>query len=153
MTDFVYTPAKRDLLKGDLDLDAAGDKVWAMLVMTNTTADTEKDTALVGDITTLDEYDGTGYVRKACANQTVTEVDASDLAKWAFDAITWTSLGAGTRQAAAVVLYVDADNDGDPADDAANRLLAYIDSNGLPFTGDGTNVVYTPHANGVLAAT
>ena len=153
MASFVYTPAKRDLLKGDLDLDEAGLKVWAMLVMTNTTADTEKDLEFVGLIGTLDEYDGAAYVRKACNTQLVTEVDGSDLAKWSFDAIVWTGLGAGTRQAAGVVLYVDADADGLAADDATNRLIAYIDTGGFPFSGDGTNVTLTPHANGVLAAT
>ena len=56
MASFVYTYAKTKLLSGDLDLNAHD--IRLMLVMTNTTADTEADKVFVGDFTTLDEMDG-----------------------------------------------------------------------------------------------
>lgn len=153
MAAFVYTPAKLEIAKGDLDFDEAGDALWAMLVMSNTTADTEQDTKFVGSLVTLDEYGGANYVRKNLANQVTTEDDPNNRAEFSADTVTWSALGVGARQAIALVLYIDADNDGDPADDAANILVAYIDTGGFPFDGNGGDVTVTWNAQGILQVT
>lgn len=124
MADYWFNRSLRNLVKGDLDFDSA--TLWCALVMTNTTADTNRDAATLSALT-LDESDGTNYVRKALGSITVTEdltndridIDAAD--------ITWTALGNGTRQIQGYLIYVDADNDGDPADDAANIPVLYRD--------------------------
>lgn len=147
MASFVYTPAKAAIMRGELNFQEAGDDLRVLLVMTNTTADTEQDMANIADITTLDEMDGANYVRKALANQTVTEVDASDLAKLTCDNITWSTLGVGTRQVAGMVLYKHVTNDADAV------LIAYIDSGGFPFTANGGDVTVTINADGLLQLT
>ncbi len=53
MANFVYTRAARDIFKGDLDFDEAGDDLRVALVMTNTTADTEEDTTLMNGFSTM----------------------------------------------------------------------------------------------------
>ena len=111
MASVVYNQFKKYSADGTIDLDT--DNVWAALVMTNTTADTENDgIEHVGDLTTLDESDGSGYVRKALITKVVNLDDANDRAEFDADDITWTALGNGTRALQGVLLYVDADNDG-----------------------------------------
>src|SRR5688572_32608988 len=86
------------MAKADLDYDTADLRLVG--VMTNTTADTEKDVITVGAFGTLDEYDGSGYSRVALTGESVAyddandrvEIDCSDLAPW------FAALGAGTRQ-------------------------------------------------------
>lgn len=144
---FVYTGFKNRLLKGDVDFDTQD--IRAMLVMTNTTADTDQDSNVVNDITTLDEYDGAGYSRAALASETVNQDNANNRAE--FDAADFTfgaTVAAGTRQAAGIVLYRHVD--GTAAND---QLIAYIDSGGFPFAGNGGSVSVTVNAEGLLQAT
>lgn len=146
---FWYTPAKEALAKGDLDFDEAGNDIRVMLVMTNTTADTEQDTALISAFTTLDEYDGTGYTRQALAAQSVVRDDANNRAE-----ITATSpiefgatVGAGTRSAAGAVVYKHV------GADSANIPIAYIDTGGFPVNGGGGPFRITINAEGLLQIT
>lgn len=82
------------------------DTVKAILVMTSSTIFSQNDGIVyVGDFTTLDECNGTNYVRKTLANKTVTKSDANDWAYWDADDITWTALGAGSRALMGVLLY------------------------------------------------
>lgn len=147
MASFVYDHAKFLLLEGLLDFQEASDDIRIALVMTNTTVDTEKAKATISAFTTLDEYDGANYARKACANQAVTEVGGSNLGKFSFDAITWTALGIGTRQCQGLLLYKHVTNDAD------SIPIAFIDTGGFPFDGNGGNVTLTPNAAGFLQAT
>jgi hypothetical protein len=73
MVSFVYHKALTAILNGNIDWDA--NDLRALLVMTNTTADTETDVQFISDFTTLDEMDGTNYVRKQ-----LTEAVNEDLA-------------------------------------------------------------------------
>ena len=145
---FAYTPFKERLLAGDVDMDEAANDVRVMLVMTNTTADTDQDAANIAAITTLDEYDGAAYVRKALANQVTNQDDPNNRGEFDADDITWTALGAGTRQAAGMVVYRHVDGT------AANDLpIAYIDTGGFPFSGNGGNVTVTWNAEGIIQTT
>lgn len=142
---FVYTPAKTKLLGGLLDFDTHDMRV--LLVMTNTTADTEQDDEFVGTIVTLDEMDGANYVRKALASEAINEDAANNRAEFDAADVTWTALGAGTRQVAGAVLYRHVTNDAD------SPIIAYIDTGGFPFTASGTDVTITWNAEGILQAT
>jgi hypothetical protein len=147
MANFVYTGEKQRAAKGDRDWDTAD--IRALLVMTNTTADTEQDASVIGDFTTLDEYDGTGYARVDLGVTTVTQDDANnrsevDVADFTFGS----SVGPGTRQAQAMVLYVDLGGS-----DTANPVVAYVDTGGFPFTGNGGAVNVTVNAEGLIQYT
>ena len=62
-------------------------------------------------ITSLTEYLGANYVIKTLAGQSVTQVDASDLAKFNGDDIVWTSLGDHATDITAAVLWDDSVSD------------------------------------------
>ena len=117
--------------------------IRAILVMTNTTADTEVDSEFISSITTLDEMDGSGYARVALTG----EAFAVDLAnaRWEFtsSAFTYTAVGAGTRQVQGLLLYLHVTNDAD------SKPLIYIDGPGFPFTANGEDIVFTPDAQGI----
>lgn len=142
---FVYTPAKKLLANGGLDLDTNDMRV--LLVMTNTTADTEQDAAFIGDFTTLDEYNGAAYARKTLTGEVVNEDDPNNRAEFDADDVTWASLGAGTRQAAGALLFKFVTNDADSVP------VAYIDSGGFPINGNGANFTITWNAEGILQVT
>lgn len=147
MASFAYTNFKTVLLQAGIDLREAGHDIRVMLVMTNTTADTQEDVTTISAFTTLDEYDGANYVRKACANQTATADNANNRGEFDFDDFTWTSLGAGTRQAQAAVIYRHVTNDTDSVP------LAFVDTGGFPFSGNGGNVTYTVNVEGAIQTT
>lgn len=148
MANFAYTPYKERLLAGDVDMDEAANDVRVILCMTNTTADTEQDAANLAAITTLDEYDGANYVRKALANQATNQDDPNNRGEFDADDITWTALGVGTRQAQGMLVYRHVDGT------AANDLpIAWIDTGGFPFSGNGGNVAVTWNAEGIIQTT
>lgn len=112
MSSFVYNCAKAGFLNGSIDLDTHD--IRAALVMANTTCDTDNDgISFVAGFTTLDEQDGSGYVRKALSNETVTKDDTNDRGAFSADNVTWTALGAGTRAVAGVLIYKHVTNDAD----------------------------------------
>ena len=146
---FVYTPAKELILKGDLDFDEAGHDLRMLLVMTNTTADTEQDTGLLSAFTTLDEYDGTGYSRASLASQSVVRDDPNNRAEFsATSPVSFgATVGAGTRNAQAAILYRHV------GADSANIPIAFIDSGGFPLNGGGGPFQLAINAEGLLQAT
>lgn len=147
MASIVYTGFKNRLLKGDVDFDTQDIRV--ILCMTNTTADTDQDANVLTGITTLDEYDGSGYTRATLTSEAVNQDDPNNRAE--FDAADFTfgaAVGAGTRQAAGMVLYRHVD--GTAAND---QVIAWIDTGGFPFTGNGGAVNVTVNAEGLLQAT
>ena len=140
MASFWYDHAAYLITNGGLDWDTHDIRV--ALCMTNTTADTEKDKALMNAFTTLDEYDGANYARKALTESTAEDntnhrgtMDATD--------ITWTALGAGTRNAQGMLVYRHVTNDTD------SIPIMWIDSGGFPLTGNGGDVTVTWNAAGV----
>lgn len=145
MSNFVYNEAKKQFLTGGIDLST--DDIRVILVMTNTTADTEDDKNTISGFTTLDEMDGSGYSRQALTSEAVNEDAANDRAE--FDAAdpTFASLGAGTRQVAGAIIYQHVTNDAD------SIPICWIDTNGFPFTADGTNFTLQFNAEGILQAT
>ena len=110
MASVVFNKCLSELFNGNLDL--AADDIRVALLMTNTTADTNEDAATLSALT-LDEQDGTNYVRKALTTETVTQDDTNDLAKFDADDVTWTALGAGTRNTQGALVYKHVTNDSD----------------------------------------
>lgn len=138
---FCYTEFKRLLATAGFNWATAD--IRALFVMTNTTADTEEDVNTISAFTTLDEMDGANYVRKALTTESVDEDLANNRAELKSDTpIGWTSLGAGTRQVQAMILYRHVTNDTDSVP------LLFIDSGGFPFTASGSNVNANMNAEG-----
>lgn len=144
---FIYTHAKYMAARGELDFREAGADLRVALVMTNTTADTEKDVSFMGDFATLDEYDGSAYVRKVIPLQTVTQNDASDRADIDGSDIVFTGIGAGTRSAQAMIIFKFGTNDADSVP------VAFIDTGGFPFNGNGGDVTVQWNAAGIIQVT
>ena len=138
---FAYTPAKYGIARGTLVWHSSDIRV--LLVMANTTADTDQDAATISAFGTLDEYDGASYVRKTLAGLATNEDDPNNRAEMDATDITWSTLGAGTRQAQAMVVYKFVTNDTD------SIPILFIDSGGFPFTGSGLDAVVTWNAEGI----
>lgn len=147
MASFVYTNAKKLIAQGALNFTEGQVDLRVALVMTNTTADTEDDTEFISGFTTLDEMGGANYARKVCANQAIAQDDPNLRAEITFDAITWTALGAGTRQVQGAILFKFV------TDDTDSIPIAWVDTGGFPFTANGGNVTLTPNAEGFLQVT
>lgn len=147
---FWYTGAKEKIAKGDLDWDEGILDARVLLVMTNTTADTDQDALTLSGITTLDEYDGTGYSRAALASQSVVRDDPNDRAELtATSPISFgATVAAGTRQAQGAVVYAHVD--GTPGNDWP---IAFIDTGGFPVDGGGGPFQININAEGLLQVT
>lgn len=147
MANFVYTRAKTNLLKGDLDFDAPDD-IRVMMVMTNTTADTDEDAATLSAIGTLDEMDGANYSAygAALAAEAVSEDTANDRGEFDATDLTFSSIGAGTRQVAGFVVYLFV------TDQTDSVPICWIDDD-CPFTANGSDIKLQWNAEGILQAT
>lgn len=138
MANFALTHAKHLINKGDIDFDV--DDIRVMLVDSTTTADTEEDVTTISGITTLGELSGTGYVRKALANEIVNKDDANNRSEFDADDTVWTGINAGTAQAAIIYKHVTDDSDSIP--------LFYIDSD-FPFVTNGGDMTIQWNAEGI----
>ncbi|MAH47134.1 hypothetical protein CMI37_15005 [Candidatus Pacearchaeota archaeon] len=112
MASVVYTEFKRANAAAEIDLNA--DDIRVALLMTNTTADTEEDTALMNAFTTIDECDATGYARVALTGEAVTADNTNDRAEFDADDASFTGLsGDATRDIQGVLVYKHVTNDTD----------------------------------------
>lgn len=145
MADFWYTPSKQRLAQANADFDTVD--LRGKLCMSNTTADTEQDAAVMADITTLDEYDGSGYSELDFAGITVTEDDANNRSEIHVDAGTFGStVAAGTRSIVGLLYYVRVDGT-----DANDYPVAWKDLS--TFNGNGGAINFTENAEGILQVT
>ena len=144
---FAYTRFTQDLGRGLVNLQEAGADIRVILVMSNTTADTERDVATISAFATLDEYDGANYVRKALALQTFDEDQPNDRSEFDASDIQWAALGVGTRQAVGMIVFRFVTNDTDSVP------ICYIDTGGFPFDGNGGNIDVAWNAQGILQVT
>lgn len=111
MSTKIFNTCKEDILAAWL---ASGIDLRVALLSSNTTADTENDGIVyVDDITTLDEFDGANYTRKSLASEAVSKDDSNDRAALDAEDITWTALGAGTRNVVGVLVYKHVTDDTD----------------------------------------
>ena len=145
---FAYTDYARGALAADANLGTAD--IRLVLVMTNTTFDTDRDITTLGATATPDYYDGANHDSTnghAFTSEAVAADNANDRGEFTAAAITFTALGAGTRQAQGAVMFRWVTNIG------SSKPIAFIDSGGFPFAGNGGNVTFTPNAEGLLQAT
>ncbi len=140
MANFFYDNALLLLSNGGLDL--VNDDIRFLMAMTNTTADTEKDKLTISGFTTLDEADGAGYARKTLSGQAATVDNANHRSEVDCDDVPWASIGAGTRQYQGIVAFKFVTNDSD------SIPVAWIDSGGFPFNGNGSPVTAQINADG-----
>lgn len=145
MANFAYTQFKADLLRGLHDFDAPDD-VRVRLVMTNTTYDTEEDATSM-DVTTEDTYDGSGYADQSLGTDAVSTDTVNDRGEYDAADAQFATLGVGTRQAQAMVVFKFVTND------ALSTPIAYIDTGGFPFDGNGGNVDIAWNAEGIVQTT
>lgn len=143
---FVYTNAARALLAGEIDLDT--DDIRVALVMTNTSADTDKDAATISAFGTLDEFDGIGYSRQALGNEAVAADNANDRGEFDAGDVQWSAVQAGSRDIAGILVLKHV------TDDSDSIPLAYIDADDaglLPtLTPNGGSIIITWNAEGIL---
>jgi hypothetical protein len=122
MASVLYNEAKRAILAGECDMNA--NDIRARLVMTDSTADSQNDGVVtLSNITTQDKADATGYADVACGSETVTKVDASDLAKFTTSDIVFSGLTpSATRDYLGIILYKYVSGS-----DAADLAIAFIE--------------------------
>jgi len=137
-----------DALRRILAAYVTGTDIRARLLMTNTTADTEKDAIVnIADLTTVDVCDATGYADVALANEAVAADDPNDRAEFDADNISFTGLGGdATRDVQGCLIYEYVDGT-----DANDIVLFFID-----FTADipssATQIDVPFDAEGILQA-
>lgn len=147
MANFIYNEAKRAIAEGEIDFGSGGTDIRALLVMTNTTADTETNANTISGFTTLDEMNGANYARISLSSEVVNEDVANNRAEFDAADITWSALGAGTRQVQALIIYKHV------GADSSNVPIAFIDTGGFPFTANGGNVTIQWNAEGIVQFT
>lgn len=108
---FVYIPAKQKLWSGQIDLDT--DDIRCMLLMTSTTADTETSKEFINQFTTLDEFNGAGYVRQVLTNEAVNADAGNSRAEFDADDPAFGALSNGTRAFQGAMLFKFVTNDTD----------------------------------------
>jgi len=120
----------------------SGKDVRVLLVMTNTDCDTLAEASInfVSSFT-LDEHDGSGYVRKQLT-ESFSRDDANVRSEFTASAVTWTALGAGTRAIEGVLMFVFI------TDDTASVPLAFYDTNNI--SSNGGDITFTADAQGLL---
>jgi len=145
MASVIYNEFKRANMAGEIDLNAHD--IRAKLLMSNTTCDTQNDGIVeVVDFTTLDLCDATGYADVALGTETVTKVDASDLAKFSSGNVVFSGLsGDATRNSVGILLYKYVDGT-----DANDLVIAYIEFPGA-ISSAATEVTVPCPAGGWLS--
>ncbi len=152
MASFIYNKSKTDVAEGGVDFREAGADMRVILVMTNTTCDTEDDTATMTNFTTLDEFDGSGYTQQAAAasatidNQVATEDLSNNRNEFDGDDIAFGALSAGTRLITGAVILRWVTNF------ASSVPVAYVDFSSTPgnFAANGSTITITWDTQGII---
>ena len=140
MANFVFTKAKAKIASGSIDLNT--DDLRMLIVMSNSTAEDDEDAEFLSSITTLDEYNGSAYVRVALANEAVNEDLTNDRAIFTSDPVVFPGIGAGTRSGVGVIIYKHV------GAESANIPIIYHEPTAFPFIGNGGDVTINPHSTG-----
>jgi hypothetical protein len=146
MASMLYTNALKLLMNGGLDLDTHDIRV--MLLMSNTTADTDQDNITnISAIGTLDECDASGYARVALTGEAVTEDTTDNEAVFDANDASFTGLGGNaTRAIQGALIYRHVDGT------AGNDVpIMFVDfSSDIPATATQIDVPWA--AEGILNA-
>lgn len=139
MASFAYNELKRALLEAEIDFP--NDDIRVMLVMTNTTADTEDDVNTISGFTTLDECDDTGYSRQALTSEAVNEDSANDRAEFDAADVTFSNNGDASRNIDGAIVFKHVTNDTDSVP------IAFID---FTETLNGNDLIITWNTEGII---
>lgn len=145
MAELFFQGLYNDIIGGNFTSSA---DVRIILVMTNTTCDTEEDAATMSAFTTIDEADGVGYVEIDLANVTLAYDSTNNRLELNGDADVWTtasSLGACSRDVQGFVVYRYVDGT-----DANDVPWMYSDEGGFPYTPAGGDAAFTPNSEGII---
>jgi len=141
---FTFNITKQDALSAILDTGT----LKMLIVMADSTVDSAgtEDYLVIDSITQLDEFDGTGYIRKIPATPTVTTDNVNNRAELTFETVTWTNLGAGSKNMKGVLIYTDPSG----LDDDSTNIPRWFITEGFPTNATGINWVFEPNADGVI---
>lgn len=134
MASLVYNNTFLLSVTAGLNWTEGQDDLRVALVMTNTTCDTEEETALMNAFTTLDETAGTNYARKTLSSQAVAIDTTNDRVEFDCEDLTWTALGDGARSLQGLLLLRHVTNDTDSIPLAFVEFSANQDPGGSDFT-------------------
>ena len=146
MANAAYNEAKTELLKGTLDFDAPDD----IRVMLLETAGFDADHATIAAVLAgaAVELTSTNYSRQALAGEGVTQDDVNDRGEFDATDATFSSVSqAGSENVVAAIVFKFITND------ASSIPIAYIDTGGFPITANGSDIVITWNAEGILQLT
>jgi hypothetical protein len=133
MTTHVFNKAKQLLPIGGIDID--NDDIKVLLVMTNTTVDSDNaGINFINDIITLDEMDGANYVRKSLTGEVVNLDDPNSRAEFDAADVTWTALGNGSRAVQGLLIFKFVTNDADSVPMAYIEFSPTQNPGGADFT-------------------
>lgn len=146
MADRAYTHARGEFARGNIDW--VNDNIDALLVMTNTTIDTEDNgIEVLSDFSSLDEMVATNYARIDVPTRSVVDDFVAQRAKITCGSLIWNSvaphLGTGVRQVQALLIF---QNNGGAALDVP---IFYIDSFGGSFNPGGNKQTFTIDVSGL----
>lgn len=147
MASLVQNNFKRALGAGEIDL-TAGDDIRAVLVMTDTTVDTEDEEVLMDGFTTLDECDATGYARQALAAEAMTTDNPNNRGEFDASDISFAGLsGDATRDYLGVLIYKHVNDDTD------SIPLFFVEFSNQPLPKEASQVDVPWNAEGILQIT
>lgn len=145
MASMLYPQVLRAMIAAYL---VSGADIRVMLLMTNTTADTQQDAIdQISDITTLDECDASGYARVALTGEAASEDTTDNEAVFDANDASFTGLGGNaTRAIQGALIYKHID--GTSANDIP---VAFIDfTTDIPATATQVDVPW--NAEGIINA-
>lgn len=134
MASLIYNNTFLLMGTGALDLTEGQDDIRVALLMTNTSADTEEEIALMNGFSTLDEMDGANYARKTLASQAIAVDMSNDRVEFDCEDLTWSSLGNGTRAIQGMLLLKHVTNDTDSIPLAFIEFASTQNPGGSDFT-------------------
>lgn len=145
---FVFNEAKRAFAEGEIDLGA--DDIRCILVDTTTTFDVDDDIDTLAGVTTAGYYDGANHDvtnGHALSGEVVNEDAGNNRAEFDATDLVFSALGVGSAQAQAILVFKWITNLG------LSLPIAYIDTGGFPFDGNGGDVTFQWNAEGILQVT
>lgn len=136
ITISIYNQVREDILSSAIDLD--GDTI--KLGLLNNSATFTATHTVWSDISTNEIANGSGYTTGGATLAGKVVNHTSGTAKWDADDVTWTASG-GPITAYKGALY---------STTLSNRLIAFIDFDGVQTAGDGTQFIVRWNASGIF---